>query len=134
MTIFETSKIVGGEIIPSLAFEVKMGQVPDPSIEGNANWNPPYADINIQKIDIMIDAFKGGATRGPSKQTERFRQLGRLGLRGRDGRLVQGRTLLRTIRTRRPPGRRRSQRATRRSFFLPISSTTRSRASSPWNR
>jgi hypothetical protein len=71
MTIFETSKIVGGEIIPSLAFEVKMGQVPDPSLEGNANWNPPYADINIQKIDIMIDAFKGGATEGlPNRQND----------------------------------------------------------------
>lgn len=71
MTIFETSKIVAGEIIPSLAFEVKLGQVPDPSLEGNANWNPPYADINIQKIDIMIDAFKGGATEGlPNRQND----------------------------------------------------------------
>ncbi len=71
MRIFETSKIVGGEIIPSLAFEVTMGLLPDPSIEGNANWNPPYADINIQKIDIMIDAFKGGATRTlPNRQSD----------------------------------------------------------------
>ncbi len=71
MTIFATSKIVAGEIIPSLAFEVKMGQVPDPALEGNANWNPPYADINIQKIDIMIDAFKGGATEGlPNRQND----------------------------------------------------------------
>ena len=71
MTIFETSKIVGGEIIPSLAFEVKIGQLPDPNLEGNANWNPPYAEINIQKIDIMIDAFKGGATEGlPNRQND----------------------------------------------------------------
>ncbi len=71
MTIFETSKIVAGEIIPSLAFEVRMGQVPDPALEGNASWNPPYADINIQKIDIMIDAFKGGATEGlPNRQND----------------------------------------------------------------
>ena len=71
MTIFETSKIVGGEIIPSIAFEVELGRHPDPADEGTADWNPYYANINIQKIDIMIDAFKGGATEGlPNRQND----------------------------------------------------------------
>ncbi|MDD3642719.1 MAG: glucodextranase DOMON-like domain-containing protein [Candidatus Krumholzibacteria bacterium] len=71
MTIFETSKIVAGEIIPSIAFEVKIGRHPDPADEGTADWNPFYAGINIQKIDIMIDAFKGGATEGlPNRQND----------------------------------------------------------------
>ncbi|MBD3425208.1 MAG: hypothetical protein GF417_12295 [Candidatus Latescibacteria bacterium] len=69
--IFETSKIVSGEVIPSFAFEVTTGSVPDPADEGTADWNPLYADINIHKIDIYIDAFKGGATEGlPNRQND----------------------------------------------------------------
>ncbi|MFH1756086.1 MAG: glucodextranase DOMON-like domain-containing protein, partial [Candidatus Latescibacterota bacterium] len=71
VTIFETSKIVAGEIIPSLAFQVHMGNLPNPADEGTADWNPLYADINIQKIDIYIDAFRGGATEGlPNRQND----------------------------------------------------------------
>ncbi len=71
VTIFETSKIVAGEIIPSIAFQVRMGNFPNPADEGTADWNPLYADINIQKIDIYIDAFKGGATEGlPNRQND----------------------------------------------------------------
>jgi hypothetical protein len=71
VTIFETAKIVAGEIIPSLAFQVKIGNVPDPADEGTADWNPLYADINIQKVDIYIDAFRGGATEGlPNRQND----------------------------------------------------------------
>ena len=71
VTIFETAKIVAGEIIPSLAFQVNIGNVPDPADEGTADWNPLYADINIQKIDIYIDAFRGGATEGlPNRQND----------------------------------------------------------------
>ena len=71
VTIFETSKIVGGEIIPSLAFQVRIGDVPDPADEGTADWNPLYAEINTQKVDIYIDAFKGGATKGlPNRQND----------------------------------------------------------------
>jgi hypothetical protein len=71
VTIFETSKIVAGEIIPSLAFQVNMGNFPNPADEGTADWNPLYADINIQKVDIYIDAFRGGATEGlPNRQND----------------------------------------------------------------
>jgi len=71
LSIFETSKIVAGEIIPSFAFQVKMGNFPNPADEGTADWNPLYADINIQKIDIYIDAFRGGATNGlPNRQND----------------------------------------------------------------
>jgi hypothetical protein len=71
VTIFETSKIVGGEIVPSIAFQVTIGDVPDPADEGTADWNPLFADINTQKVDIYIDAFKGGATKGlPNRQND----------------------------------------------------------------
>lgn len=67
--IYETSKIVSGEIIPSLAFRVRMGKLPASTEPGAANWNPLYAGINIHKIDIYVDAFKGGATEGlPNRQ------------------------------------------------------------------
>jgi hypothetical protein len=71
IVIFETAKIVSGEIIPSLGFQVRIGNHPDPAAEGTADWNPLYADINIQKVDIYIDAFKGGATEGlPNRQND----------------------------------------------------------------
>ena len=71
VTIFETSKVVQGDIIPSLAFRVTVGNHPDPADEGTADWNPTFADINIQKVDIYIDAFKGGATEGlPNRQND----------------------------------------------------------------
>jgi hypothetical protein len=62
--IYETTKVVGGEIVPSIAFVVSAGAVPDPAEPGAADWNPDYADINIHKVDIYIDAFDGGATEG----------------------------------------------------------------------
>jgi len=71
VSVFETSKIVAGEIIPSLAFQVRIGKLPSPAEPGAANWNPLYASINIQKVDIYIDAFKGGATDGlPNRQND----------------------------------------------------------------
>jgi len=71
VTIYETSKLVGSEVVPSIAFQVKIGDFPNPKDEGTADWNPLYADINIQKVDIYIDAFKGGATEGlPNRQND----------------------------------------------------------------
>ncbi|UCF06167.1 MAG: carboxypeptidase regulatory-like domain-containing protein [bacterium] len=71
VVIFETTNIFGGEVIPSYAFMVRMGNFPNPADEGTADWNPTYADINIQKIDIYIDALKGGATEGlPNRQND----------------------------------------------------------------
>ena len=72
VTIYETSKIVAGEIVPSIAFQVKIGNFPNPKDEGTADWNPLYADINIEKVDIYIDAFKGGATEGLPKRQNDF--------------------------------------------------------------
>lgn len=45
-----------------LAFQVRVGDFPDPSVPGNVDWEPYFADLNLQKIDIVIDAEPGGAT------------------------------------------------------------------------
>jgi hypothetical protein len=69
--IYETAKVVGGEIVPSIAFVVTAGAVPDPAEPGAADWNPLYGDINIQKVDIYIDAFDGGIYAGlPYRQND----------------------------------------------------------------
>jgi len=53
---------VGGVLDERIAFIVEMANFPDPSVPGHANWNPPYGDLNIEKIDILIDSALGGAT------------------------------------------------------------------------
>ena len=62
LAIYETSVNVGGEEIPMIAFQVSMGDFPDPADPGTADWSPQYAEMNIQKIDILIDSAPGGAT------------------------------------------------------------------------
>jgi hypothetical protein len=62
LTVFETVAIVGGQEVDMIAFQVGMVDFPDPDDPGNADWNPLYADLNIQKIDILIDNAPGGAT------------------------------------------------------------------------
>ncbi|MBC8422904.1 hypothetical protein H8E07_02160, partial [bacterium] len=64
LNIYETVASVGGEPAEMIAFEVSIGDYPDPADPHTADWNPPYGDLNIQKIDIMIDNGPGGATRG----------------------------------------------------------------------
>jgi hypothetical protein len=69
--IYETAKIVEGEIVPSIAFVVTVGDLPDPAEPGAADWNPNFADLNIQKVDIHIDAFGGGIYAGlPFRQND----------------------------------------------------------------
>lgn len=62
LTVFETTAIVGGQPIGMIAFQVSMGDFPDPADPSTADWDPLYAQINIQKIDILIDSAPGGAT------------------------------------------------------------------------
>lgn len=62
LTVYETVAVVGGESVPMLAFQVGIGDFPDPDDPGTADWNPLYAELNIEKIDILIDTGPGGAT------------------------------------------------------------------------
>ncbi len=62
LTIYETSATVGGQTIDMIAFQVSLGDFPDPADPSTADWNPLYAELNIQKIDILIDSAPGGAT------------------------------------------------------------------------
>lgn len=62
LTVYETTVNVGGEPVPMIAFQVGIGDFPDPADPGTASWNPLYADLNIEKIDILIDSGPGGAT------------------------------------------------------------------------
>ena len=62
LTVFETVYSVGGEQVDMIAFQVKIGDFPDPADPGTADWSPQYADMNIEKIDILIDSAPGGAT------------------------------------------------------------------------
>jgi hypothetical protein len=64
LTVYETTSVVAGTAVPVIAFEVKVGDFPDPSDPETADWNPPYGDLNTQKIDILIDTGVGGATSG----------------------------------------------------------------------
>jgi hypothetical protein len=71
LDIYRTTAIVGGKPVEMIAFQVGMVDFPDPNDEGTASWNPPYADINIEKIDIMIDSGPGGATVGlPARRAD----------------------------------------------------------------
>lgn len=62
LTVFETVASVGGVQVPMIAFQVGIADFPDPDDPGTADWNPSYADLNIEKIDILIDSGPGGAT------------------------------------------------------------------------
>ena len=62
LTVFETVASVGGVQVPMIAFQVGIADFPDPDDPGTADWNPSYADLNIEKIDILIDSAPGGAT------------------------------------------------------------------------
>ncbi len=71
LNIYETIASVGGQPVDMIAFEVSVGDFPDPDDPSTADWNPPYGDLNIQKIDIMIDNGPGGSTRGlPSRRAD----------------------------------------------------------------
>jgi hypothetical protein len=50
-----------GVLEERIAFIVEIANFPDPSVPGHANWNPYYGDLNIEKIDILIDSDPGGA-------------------------------------------------------------------------
>ncbi len=62
LTVFETVANVGGEQVEMIAFQVRIVDFPDPNDPGTANWSPLYADLNIEKIDILIDTGPGGST------------------------------------------------------------------------
>jgi len=62
LTVYEARAYIDGEYVDMIAFQVGMVDFPDPNDPGNANWSPLYADLNIQKIDILIDSGPGGAT------------------------------------------------------------------------
>jgi hypothetical protein len=62
LTVFETVAVVGGESVPMIAFQVALADFPDPNDPGMADWSPLYAELNIEKIDILIDSGPGGAT------------------------------------------------------------------------
>ncbi len=62
LTVYEAGVNIGGVYVDMIAFQVGMGDFPDPNDPGNADWSPLYADLNIQKIDILIDSGPGGAT------------------------------------------------------------------------
>ncbi len=62
LTVYETVAVVGGETVPMLAFQVGIRDFPDPDDPGMADWSPLYAELNIEKIDILIDSGPGGAT------------------------------------------------------------------------
>jgi carbohydrate-binding DOMON domain-containing protein len=64
LRIYETVAVVGGSPIDVIAFEVGIADFPNPDDPGTADWNPPYGELNVEKIDIMIDSAPGGATRG----------------------------------------------------------------------
>ena len=71
LIVYETAANVGGEMVDMLAFQVSVGDFPDPADPGTADWDPLYAELNITKIDILIDNAPGGAT-----QTLPWRQAG----------------------------------------------------------
>ena len=62
LTVYETVASVGGVSVPMVAFQVALGDLPNPADPGMADWNPLYGELNIQKIDILIDNGPGGAT------------------------------------------------------------------------
>jgi len=62
LMVYETVADVGGELVDMIAFQVGVRDFPNPADPGMADWNPLYADLNITKIDILIDSAPGGAT------------------------------------------------------------------------
>jgi hypothetical protein len=62
LAVFETMGVVGGSLVPMIAFEVAIEEFPSPDDPGAADWNPYYAELNLEKIDILIDSAPGGAT------------------------------------------------------------------------
>jgi len=64
LNVYETTAVVAGQPVAMLAFEVGVGDFPNPADPGMADWNPTYGEMNIQKLDILIDSARGGATAG----------------------------------------------------------------------
>lgn len=62
LEVYETTAVVNGTPVEMVAFAVTMGDLPDPADPFTADWNPSYGELNIQKIDILIDSGPGGAT------------------------------------------------------------------------
>ncbi|MCB1151036.1 hypothetical protein KDK88_05775, partial [bacterium] len=62
LEVYETTAVVNGTPVDMIAFAVTMGDLPDPSDPFTADWNPSYGELNIQKLDILIDSGPGGAT------------------------------------------------------------------------
>ena len=62
LTVYETVATVGGVTVPMIAFQVAIRDLPNPADPGMADWNPLYGELNIEKIDILIDNGPGGAT------------------------------------------------------------------------
>ncbi len=64
LDLYETTAVVGGRTIEMIAFQVSIGDLPDPADPQTADWNPLYGELNIEKLDILIDSGPGGATSG----------------------------------------------------------------------
>jgi hypothetical protein len=71
LNVYETTAVAGTQPVEMIAFEVGLGDFPDPAEPHTADWSPLYGDLNITKIDIMIDSAPGGATRGlPNRRVD----------------------------------------------------------------
>ncbi|MBK9302400.1 MAG: carboxypeptidase regulatory-like domain-containing protein [bacterium] len=64
LDVYETTAVVAGRPVAMLAFEIGVGDFPNPADPGMADWNPTYGEMNIQKLDLLIDSAPGGATTG----------------------------------------------------------------------
>ncbi len=64
LNVYETTAVVAGRPVVMLAFEIGVGDFPNPADPGMADWNPTYGEMNIQKLDLLIDSAPGGATTG----------------------------------------------------------------------
>ena len=64
LDVYETTAVVAGRPVAMLAFEIGVGDFPNPADPGMADWNPSYGELNIQKLDLLIDSAPGGATTG----------------------------------------------------------------------
>ena len=63
LDVYETVAVVNGLPVDMIAFAVKIGDFPDPADPTTADWGAFYGDMNIQKIDILLDTGPGGSTR-----------------------------------------------------------------------
>ncbi len=71
LDVYETTAVVNGQLVEMIAFAVSIGDFPDPADPTTADWSPFYGDMNIQKIDILLDTGPGGATRGlPNRRVD----------------------------------------------------------------